>query len=74
MTNRVVRAVPDIANPVVRAVPDVAHRVVPTMASDDDDPTVADRLGLPSAAPADASELTDPYDDALGQPVGGDHP
>ena len=36
MTNRVVRAVPDIANPVVRAVPDVAHRVVPTMASDRD--------------------------------------
>jgi hypothetical protein len=30
---------------------------VPSFASDDDDPTVAERLGLPSAAPDDASEL-----------------
>jgi HD-GYP domain-containing protein (c-di-GMP phosphodiesterase class II) len=30
---------------------------VPTMASDDDDPTAAATLGLPSAAPDDASEL-----------------
>jgi hypothetical protein len=29
------------------------------MASDDDDPTVADHLGRPAAAPADASELAD---------------
>ena len=32
---------------------------VPSFASDDDDPTAADRLGLPSAAPDDASELVD---------------
>jgi len=32
---------------------------VPSFASDDDDPTAADRLGLPSAAPNDASELAD---------------
>jgi len=62
------------ASDTLPAVPPTPGDGVPTMASDDDDPTVADRLGLPSAAPADASELTDPYDDALGQPVGGDHP
>jgi hypothetical protein len=44
---------------------------VPTMASDDDDPTAAGRLGLPSAAPNDASELDG---DPLGDPVGGDRP
>ena len=45
------------------------------MASDDDDPTVADHLGIPSAAPGDASELDDLDeldDDAMGQTVGGD--
>jgi hypothetical protein len=48
---------------------------IPTMASDDDDPTVADHLGIPSAAPGDASELDDLDeldDDAMGQTVGGD--
>jgi len=40
---------------------------VPTMASDDDDPTVADHLGRPAAAPADASELTD---GSLNSPIG----
>jgi hypothetical protein len=48
----------------------------PTMASDDDDPTVADHLGIPSAAPGDASELDDLDDlddDSMGQTVSGDH-
>jgi hypothetical protein len=44
---------------------------VPTMASDDDDPTVATHLGIPSAAPHDASELDG---DSLGETVGGDRP
>jgi HD-GYP domain-containing protein (c-di-GMP phosphodiesterase class II) len=44
---------------------------VPTMASDDDDPTVATHLGIPSAAPNDASELDG---DSLGETVGGDRP
>ena len=39
---------------------------IPTMASDDDDPTVADHLGRPGAAPADASELAD---DPMSDPV-----
>jgi hypothetical protein len=39
---------------------------VPTMASDDDDPTAATKLGIPSAAPDDAAELDS---DALGDPV-----
>jgi hypothetical protein len=39
---------------------------LPTMASDDDDPTAADHLSLPSAAPDDASELDgDPVDEHL---------
>ena len=51
---------------------------IPTMASDDDDPTVADHLGIPSAAPGDASELDgldvldELDDDAMGQTVSGD--
>jgi hypothetical protein len=44
---------------------------VPTMASDDDDPTVATRLGIPTATPDDASELDG---DSLGETVGGDRP
>ena len=44
---------------------------VPTMASDDDDPTAARRLGLPTAMPDDASELDG---DSLGESVGGDRP
>jgi len=39
---------------------------IPTMASDDDDPTVADHLGRPAAAPDDASELAD---DPVSDPV-----
>ena len=43
---------------------------IPTMASDDDDPTVADHLGRPAAAPADASELAgDLVADPVSDPV-----
>jgi hypothetical protein len=39
--------------------PPVPLESVPSFASDDDDPTAADRLGLPTATPDDASELID---------------
>jgi hypothetical protein len=44
----------------------------PSFASDDDDPTAADRLGLPSAAPRDAAELAEL--DGLAGPTGGERP
>jgi hypothetical protein len=44
---------------------------VPTMASDDDDPTVATRLGIPTSTPDDASELDG---DSLGETVSGERP
>jgi len=49
---------------------------IPTMASDDDDPTVADHLGIPSAAPGDASELDELDElegDSIGQTLSGEH-
>ena len=49
----------------------VAFEAVPSFASDDDDPTAAARLGLPSAAPNDASELDG--DAELAGPAGGEH-
>jgi hypothetical protein len=48
----------------------VAFESVPSFASDDDDPTAAEHLGLPSSAPADASELDG--DSELAGPAGGD--
>ncbi|MBI1376318.1 MAG: HD domain-containing protein [Frankiales bacterium] len=48
------------------AVPPVPIDALPSFASDDDDPTAAGQLGLPSAAPDDASELVD--DASVGGP------
>jgi hypothetical protein len=47
------------ASDTLPAVLPVPFESVPSFASDDDDPTAADRLGLHSAAPDDASELVD---------------
>jgi hypothetical protein len=60
----------DASDTIPTDLPDPVERV-PTMASDDDDPTAAGRLGLPSAAPNDASELDSAE---LAGPAGGERP